>query len=107
MGQMDYTESSGNVFADLGLVDPKEALAKAELARAISLAIAKRRMTQAQAAQLLGIDQPKVSALTRGRLRGFSIDRLLRFLLTLDHDVEITIKSDTHLGGRVSVVALQ
>jgi predicted XRE-type DNA-binding protein len=102
---VDYTESSGNVFADLGLADPIEALAKAELARAISLAIAKRHLTQAEAAAVLGIDQPKVSALTRGRLDGFSIDRLLRFLLALDHDVQITIRPDAHPGGTVRVVA--
>ena len=103
---LDYTESSGNVFADLGVTDPEEALAKAALARAISTLIAERRLTQVQAAELLGIDQPKVSALMRGRLAGFSIDRLLRFLLALDRDVEIVIKPGARPGGRVHVVAL-
>jgi predicted XRE-type DNA-binding protein len=101
-----YTESSGNVFADLGIGDPEEALAKAELARAISTLIAERHLTQGEAAKLLGIDQPKVSALMRGRLIGFSIDRLLRFLLALDRDVEIVIKPGGHPGGRVHVVAI-
>lgn len=100
----DYTESSGNVFADLGLPDPEQALAKAELARAISAVIAERHLTQRDAAELLGIDQPKVSALSRGRLSGFSIDRLLRFLLALDRDVQITIKPAARVGGRVHVV---
>ena len=103
---LDYIEGSGNVFADLGLADPEEALAKAELARAISAAITERHLTQTEAAVLLGIDQPKVSALMRGRLSGFSIDRLLRLVLALDRDVEVVIKPRTHAGGRVKVVAV-
>ncbi len=89
----DYTKSSGNVFADLGLPRPEEALAKAELAQKIAAILGERRLTQAQAAEVLGVDQPKISALTRGRLSGFSIERLLRFLMLLGHDVEITVKS--------------
>lgn len=85
-------ESSGNVFADLGLPEPEEALAKAELARRIGRIIKSRRLSQAQAADVLGIDQPKVSSLLRGKLSGFSTDRLLRFLNALDRDVEIVIK---------------
>ena len=68
IGAIGATESSGNVFADLGLADPEEALAKAELARQIGALLAERGLTQAQAAALLGVDQPKVSALVRGRL---------------------------------------
>lgn len=86
-----YT-SSGNVFADLGLPNSEERLVKAELARKISEAISFRKLTQVQAAELLGIDQPKISALVRGRLSGFSIDRLFQFLNDLDNDVEIVIK---------------
>lgn len=89
----DYIVSSGNVFADLGLPRPTEALAKAELAVKISSIIEKRRLTQAQAAEILGLDQPKVSALVRGRLSGFSIERLLRFLMLLGRDIQITVKS--------------
>lgn len=85
-------ESSGNVFADLEIAEPEEALAKAELARRISRILRQRNLTQQHAAALLGIDQPKVSALMRGRLAGFSLDRLLRFLNALDRDVEIVIK---------------
>ncbi len=85
-------ESSGNVFADLQLAEPEEILAKAELARRISTIIRHRHLTQRQAADLLGIDQPKISALMRGRLDGFSTGRLLRFLTALDRDVEIVIK---------------
>jgi len=101
------TKSTGNVFADLRVEGAEEALAKAELARTISTIITTRRLSQTEAARRLGIDQPKVSALTRGRLEGFSIDRLLRFLLALDRDIEIVVKpkSRGHTTGRVEVVA--
>jgi predicted XRE-type DNA-binding protein len=84
--------SSGNVFADLGLKNPEELLAKAELVQRISDVIAERKLTQVRAAKLLGIDQPKVSALLKGKLDGFSIDRLFRFLNALGRDVEITVR---------------
>ena len=71
----------------------EEALAKAELAQKIIDIVHARRLTQSQAAHLLKVDQPKISALTRGRLSGFSIDRLLRFLMLLGHDIEITVKT--------------
>ena len=89
----DYVESSGNVFADLGLPDPEERLAKAELARHIEHIINNKQLTQEQAGQILGISQPKVSALLHGKLAGFSMDRLLKFLMSLDQDIEIHIKS--------------
>ncbi len=89
----DYVKSSGNVFADLGLPDAEERLAKAELARQIEHIIKKKRLTQEKAAKILGISQPKVSALLHGKLEGFSMDRLLKFLMALDQDIEIRIKS--------------
>lgn len=92
MPKRDYVESTGNVFADLGLPEPDEALAKAELAQKIVAILHERRLTQTDAAAILGIDQPKVSTLMRGRLSGFSIERLLRFLLLLGRDVEINVK---------------
>jgi predicted XRE-type DNA-binding protein len=88
--------SSGNVFADLGLKDPEELLAKAELVQRIADVIAERKLTQARAAKLLGVDQPKVSALLRGKLDGFSIDRLFRFLNALGRDVEISVRPARH-----------
>lgn len=97
---IQYAESSGNVFADLELADADDLLIKAELARTIAAIIAKRRLTQARAAVVLGVDQPKISALTRGRLSGFSIERLLRFLLALHRDVEIVVKPAVHARGR-------
>ena len=86
-----YEESSGNVFADLGVENPEEALAKSELARQIAKLIKKKKLTQKQAAEILGIDQPKISALLRGRLRSFSLERLIRFLNELGQDVNIMI----------------
>jgi predicted XRE-type DNA-binding protein len=85
-------ESSGNVFADLNLPKADDLLVKAELVAKIIQETERRRMTQSKAAALLGIDQPKVSALKQGRLSGFSVERLLRFLLLLGRDVEITIR---------------
>jgi predicted XRE-type DNA-binding protein len=89
----EYIKSSGNVFADLGLPDAEERLAKAELARQIERIIKRRRLTQAQAAKILRVSQPKISALLSGKLADFSLDRLLKFLMALDHDIEIRIKS--------------
>src|SRR3954471_2619497 len=90
--------SSGNVFADLGLKNPEELLTKAQLVQRIADIIAERKLTQARAANLLGIDQPKVSALLRGKLDGFSTDRLFRFLNALGRDVEIVIRPARHDG---------
>jgi predicted XRE-type DNA-binding protein len=93
INKVKMTRSSGNVFADLGLARPEERLAKAGLALEIERIIRKRGLTQAQAGKLLGIDQPKVSALRHGRLSGFSVERLIRFLNALDRDVEIVVKA--------------
>ena len=89
MPNREFTPSSGNVFADLNL---PHLLAKAELAAKIIAEIQRRRLTQSQAAAILGIDQPKVSALKQGKFSGFSIERLMRLLLMLGRDIEITVK---------------
>jgi predicted XRE-type DNA-binding protein len=86
------TPSSGNVFADLKLPQADDRLAKAELTAKIIAEIQRRRLTQSQAAAVLGIDQPKISALKQGKLSGFSIERLMRLLLVLGRDIEITVK---------------
>ena len=88
-----FEYSSGNVFADLNIPNPEEALAKAELARQIHSVIKKKRLTQSRAALALGIDQPKVSALISGKLSGFSLERLFRFLNDLGQNVTINVKS--------------
>jgi predicted XRE-type DNA-binding protein len=92
MAKKTHVVGSGNVFEDLGHLRPAEALAKAELARKIGAIIEGRGLTQAAAAEILELDQPKVSALVRGRLAGFSLDRLVRFLVLLGRDVEIVVR---------------
>lgn len=92
--------SSGNVFADLGLPHPEDRLAKAELVQRIINVITARKLTQVRAAALLGIDQPKVSALLRGKFDGFSSDRLFRFLNALGQHVEIVIRPARRAGER-------
>jgi predicted XRE-type DNA-binding protein len=93
MKKHGYVEGSGNVYADLGVVNPQEARAKADLAHRIVDIIEARKLTQVEAGKVLGVDQPKISALKRGRLTDFSIERLVGFLLSLGHDVRITVTS--------------
>ncbi len=97
---------SDNIFADLGLPHPEERLAKAELASRIAAVLRHRRLTQAATAELLGIDQPKVSRLLRGYLTNFSTKRLMHFLTLLGRDVEIVVKPTprSRRQGRVRVV---
>ena len=101
----DYIVSSGNVFADLGVPNPEESLAKAELAQKIIVLIRQRELTQIQAAKVLGVDQPKVSALVRGQLAGFSLERLMRFLMRLGQDIIIMVEEspNSHSQARVLV----
>jgi predicted XRE-type DNA-binding protein len=101
-----FEVGSGNVFADLGLQNPEEHLAKAELASRINDAIRKLRLTQASTGERLGIDQPKVSRLMRGYLTNFSTDRLMHFLTLPGQDVEIVVKPIPVIRrvGRVRVV---
>ena len=84
--------SSGNVFADIGLPDAEERLAKAQLAHKISEIIQKRHLSQAEAARILGTEQPKISAIMNGKLSGFSLERLIFFLNVLGSDVQIIVK---------------
>jgi len=89
---LEFTKSSGNVFADLDLPNPDKHLAKVELAYQINTIIKNRRLKQTAAAKILEIDQPKVSALSCGRLQDFSIERLIGFLNKLDRDVKILVQ---------------
>ena len=90
--RIEVEEGSGNVFADIGLPNPEERLAKADLAIRISEAIRARRLNQTRAAHILRIDQPKISRLLRGQLSGFSTERLMHFLTLFGRDVE-TLRS--------------
>ena len=87
------TPSSGNVYADLGYDNPEEMLLKAHLVMRLSQAIKAKGLNQYQAAEVLGIDQPKISALVRGQFRGYSLERLFKFLNAFDLDVEVNVKS--------------
>ena len=87
-----YSEGSGNVFRDLNCKNPEEKLAKAKLAFIINQLIAEKGLTQKEAAQILGIDQPKVSALKNGKLSRFSLERLFSFLAALDQHIEIVVR---------------
>ena len=102
----EVTVGSGNIFADLGLPNPEERLVKAQLARQIYLRITERNLNQAEAATILGIDQPKVSNLINGKLTAFSIDRLFRFLNALDCDVEILVKTKSSEQPTAKIVVL-
>jgi predicted XRE-type DNA-binding protein len=93
-------EGSGNVFADLELPRADEEMAKAQLASHLRRIILRRRLTQLKAAQLIGVDQPKVSALMNGRLAGFSSERLMHFLTALGLDVEIVVRTPTGRRAR-------
>lgn len=97
-------EGSGNVFADLGFPDAEELLAKARLASAISDIIKGRHLTQKAAAEVLGTAQPKVSNLINGKLEGFSLERLARFLNSLDRDVEIIVRKRPRSRKRSRIV---
>jgi predicted XRE-type DNA-binding protein len=91
--EIEVHASSGNVFADLGLPDAEELLVRAELMRRIYNLVRERRLTQAQAARILGTNQPTVSDLMRAKLSRFSLERLIGFLNALGQDVEITVRT--------------
>ena len=99
--------SSGNVFADLGFADAGERQTKVRLAIAINDVLRRRGLSQGKAAEMLGINQPKVSALSKYRLEGFSVERLMRFLTSLNQDVEIIIRDRIRIRrlGRIFVTA--
>lgn len=103
----EVVRGSGNVFADLGFPDAVERQAKLRLAYALNQVLDQRKLTQAEAARVLGIGQPKVSALRRYKLAGFSVERLMTLLTAVDQDVEIVIrrKPKTRRAARISVVA--
>lgn len=86
------TRSSGNVFADLGLPRAEDKQVKVRLAVAIHQAIRERGLTQTEAARLLHVQQPKISALVNYRLQGFSVERLMQLLNALGRDVEIVVR---------------
>jgi predicted XRE-type DNA-binding protein len=101
------TRGTRNVFADLGFPDAAERQAKLRLAYALNQLLEERNLAQAHAAKVLGVTQPKVSALRHYKLDGFSVERLMNLLTALDQDVEIVIrrKPRSRKAARITVVA--
>jgi len=99
------TESSGNVFADLGLPNPEQEMLKAQLTLQIHSILKESGMTQVEIARILGVRQPQVSLLMRNRSGNFSVGRLMEFLTALRQDVEITVRPTRKEHGVVSVVS--
>ena len=106
-GKGRVTRGTGNVFEDLGFPDAAERQARLRLAYALNQELEARKISQADAAKVLGVTQPKVSALRHYKLAGFSVERLMNLLTALDRDVEIVIrkKPRSRKSGRISVVA--
>ena len=96
-------QGSGNVFADLGFANPEQEQLKAHLTLQIYRTLKKRGLTQAKAGDILGIKQPHVSNLMRGRSGSFSVGRLMEFLTALGQDVEITVRPTRKQHGEMSV----
>lgn len=96
---IEYREGSENIFADIAIPNPEEAMAKAKIAMKISEIIKKKKLTQAKAAKILKISQPKVSLLLRGYLTDFSLERLLRFLNDLGQNVYISVTPSPRRHG--------
>ena len=99
-----YKEGNENVFADIGVRDPEGSMVRAKLAKEIAELIRRRRLRQNQVADILGVDQSKVSKLVRGRISGFTSDRLIRYLNALGCDVHIWIKPSRTIRRRGKVV---
>ena len=100
MSKTKFEVGSGNVFKDLGLPNAEEHLVKAQLVFKIETILRRRGLKQAEAAELFGVKQPDVSKMLRGDFRQFSVERLLRFLVALNHDVEIVVRP--HRGNQDS-----
>jgi len=103
--KLEVIPSSGNVFADLGISNAEERQTKVRLAVAINQIIQGRRLSQAAAARRLKVNQPKVSALSNYQLDGFSVERLMNFVIALDRDVDIVIRPKSQKIGRIAVIA--
>ena len=104
---MSKTRKVNNVFEDLGLPDADDLLARAELTRQIYNAIKDRELSQAKAAEILGLKQPDVSLLMRGKFTRFSTDRLVQLLVRLGRHIEIVVRNprSSKQRGRITVVA--
>lgn len=101
--KIEYEVSSGNLFRDFGFSNPEERNAKSDLALIISSTIKHRNLTQMEAAELMGTDQSKVSKIVKGLLSEFTIERLMKYMVLLGIDVEITPKESKTLVPSIHV----
>ena len=104
--KIKFEKSSGNVFADLDLPDAEELFLKAELGFAVFQIIEERELTQAEAADILGVKQPEISRLKNGKFNHYSVERLLAFLTRLNRDIEIRIVPVENRVGEQRIVAV-
>ena len=106
--QLDYEIGSGNVFADLGMENAEEELFKSDMIAEVADVLRKKCLTQAQAAKILGVDQPRISSLLRGKLDLFSVEMLIHFLTLLGQDVEVRVtpKSPRSRYGHLSFIPI-
>jgi predicted XRE-type DNA-binding protein len=102
--KIQIKEGSGNIFADLGFANPEREELRARLTLQIYRLIKERGLSQAQAGEVLGIKQPHVSSLMRGRSGSFSVERLMNFLVALGQDIQITVRSTRKHRGEVSLI---
>lgn len=105
-GKITVEQSSGNVFEDLELLDADELFLKASLGFEVFQIIRKRKLTQAEAAEILGVQQPEISRLKRGKFNHYSVERLMTFLTRLNRDIEIRIIPSESREGQRRVVAV-
>jgi predicted XRE-type DNA-binding protein len=98
---------TGNIFADLGYADADTHLLKAELVSRIQDRVDERKLTQVQAAKIMGISQPDVSRMLRGRFRDFSVERLMRFLTALGCEVDIIVRAPGRPIGPADTIHVQ
>lgn len=107
MSNLNYELSSGNVYADLGNEDSAEMQIKAKAVRMLASLIADSGMTQNEVADVLGIDQPKISRILRGHFRGLSLEKIMGYIITLGNDIEITVhkKHETESAGHFHITA--
>jgi len=103
MSNQNYTVSTGNIYEDIGLDDSAGMKLKAEAVMILSDVIAAKGMTQAQAAEALGIDQPKISKILRGQFRSISLDKIFSYLNALDKDINIKVSAKAQATAHMNM----
>ena len=103
---IEFEVGSGNIFADIGLPNSEEHLLKAQLVVQLGQLIKARKLTQTAAAKRLGVKQPDLSNILRGRFRGYSVERLMRMLTAFDQDIDIVVRPGKKRGrpGRIALI---